>query len=114
MEKEEMTARVSTLVYVFDSCGNGLPLICEYSIAGGETSSTFLASVTYFILQNPSAYAKLIAEIRKSFSSYSEITAAKALKLPYLQAVISEGLRIHPPGSHGFPRISPGAFIDGH
>jgi cytochrome P450 len=30
-----------------------------------------------------------------------------------LQAVINESLRIFPPGSHGFPRVSPGCEIDG-
>jgi cytochrome P450 len=36
------------------------------------------------------------------------------MQLPYLQAVISEGLRVYQPGSQGFPRLSPGAMIDGH
>lgn len=35
------------------------------------------------------------------------------MQLPYLQAVINEALRIHPPGSQGFPRVSTGADIDG-
>jgi cytochrome P450 len=35
------------------------------------------------------------------------------MQLPYLQAVINEALRIHPPGSQGFPRVSTGANIDG-
>lgn len=83
-------------------------------IAGGETTSTFLASVTYFLSSNPEAYEKLKAEIRSSFKSYKDINATKAQNLTYLQAVISEGLRIHPPGSHGFPRYSPGAFVDGY
>ncbi len=47
------------------------------------------------------------------YKSYDEINSASALQLPYLQAVISEGLRIYPPGSQGFPRESPGVMIDG-
>lgn len=85
--------------------------ICR--IAGGETTSTFFASVTAFLLQSADAYGKLKDEIRGSFKSYEDINATKAMRLPYLQAVISEGLRIHPPGSHGFPRLSPGAVVDG-
>ncbi len=69
--------------------------------------------MTAFLLQTPEAYKKLKNEIREHFESYDDITVAKAQKLPYLQAVILEGLSIHPPGSYGFPRISPGATVDG-
>jgi cytochrome P450 len=83
------------------------------SIAGGETVATFLAATTYHILKNPSVYADLCKEIRSRFSSLSDINATAAQQLPYLQAVISEGLRIYPPGSQGFPRLSPGVGIGG-
>ena len=53
-------------------------------------------------------------EIRSRWNSYSEISSASALQLTYLQAVINEALRIHPSGANGFPRISPGATVDGH
>ncbi|KAL8724112.1 MAG: hypothetical protein Q9166_008124 [cf. Caloplaca sp. 2 TL-2023] len=94
---EELTAHTSTLV-----------------IAGGETVSTFLPAVTYYLLTNPEPYRKLREEIRNSYTSLDEINAASALRLPYLQAVIAEGLRIYPPGSQGFPRISPGMMVDEH
>ena len=87
-----------------------------YRIAGGETTSTFLAATTYYLLQNAPVYAKLQAEIRNAFTDYASITAAAAQRLPYLQAVISEGLRMYPPGSQGFPRLSPapGTTVAGH
>jgi cytochrome P450 len=84
------------------------------SIAGGETTSTFLAATTYHLLKNPEVYAKLKKEIRNRYASYEEIDSNSALQLPYIQAIISEGLRIYPPGSQGFPRVSPGSTIDGH
>lgn len=89
------------------------------SIAGGETVSTFLAATTYHLLSTSlqsqtSPYTKLCTEIRTRYSSLSEINAQSALQLPYLQAVINEGLRIYPPGSQGFPRVSPGQTIDGY
>ncbi|EAW12425.1 cytochrome P450 [Aspergillus clavatus NRRL 1] len=96
MDREELTAHASTLV-----------------IAGGETVATFLAATTFYLLRNDAAYQNLKAEIRGQFNTYAEITSARAQALPYLQAVISEGLRIYPPGSQGFPRVSPGASIDG-
>uniref|UniRef100_L2GB44 Benzoate 4-monooxygenase cytochrome p450 n=1 Tax=Colletotrichum fructicola (strain Nara gc5) TaxID=1213859 RepID=L2GB44_COLFN len=84
------------------------------SIAGGETVATFLAAVTFLLLKNPATYLKLQHEIRSNYSSLNEITAMSAQQLPYLQAVISEGLRMYPPGSQGFPRTCPGSTIDGH
>ncbi|KAF2249404.1 cytochrome P450 [Trematosphaeria pertusa] len=91
VQREEMTAHVSTL-----------------AIAGGETVSTFLAGTTFFLLKKPSAMEKLSSEIRNAFPSYEAINAQKAQQLPYLQAVIHEGLRMYPPGSQGFPRVSTG------
>ena len=89
-------------------------LTSAFSIAGAETTATFLVSMTAFLLRAPAAYENLKREIRDTYKNYDDINATTALKLPYLQAVIQEGLRIHPPGSHGFPRLSAGAFVDGH
>lgn len=75
--------------------------------------STFLAAVTYHLLTSPETYSKLRQEIRARYGKYDDINASTALQLPYLQAVINEGLRIYPPGSQGFPRVSPGAEVDG-
>ncbi|RYP61516.1 hypothetical protein DL770_009770 [Monosporascus sp. CRB-9-2] len=94
---EELTAHSSTLV-----------------IAGGETTATALAATTFYLLQNRHCYEKLQHEIRSRFGSYDDIDSTVAQQLPYLQAVISEGLRMYAPGSQGFPRLSPGAFVDGH
>ena len=82
------------------------------SVAGGETVATFLTAATYYLCKTPDTLQKLQAEIRGRFQSFDEINASSALQLPYLQAVISEGLRIYPPGSQGFPRTSPGASVD--
>ena len=87
-------------------------LLTSCSIAGGETVSTFLTATTYYLCRNPQPYQKLREEIRGQYQSYDQIDAATALQLPYLQAVIQEGLRIFPPGSQGFPRIPPGVVID--
>lgn len=68
----------------------------------------------YYLLTNAHTHTKLVDEIRRSFPSYSAITAVAAQSLPYLQAVIEEGLRIYPSGALGFPRKSPGIRVDGH
>jgi cytochrome P450 len=84
-----------------------------HSIAGGETVSTFLAGTTCFLLQHPDKLNRLVEEIRSAFQTYDEIKAQMAQQLPYLQAVINEGLRLCPPGSQGSPRISPGFELHG-
>ncbi|KAK3343535.1 cytochrome P450 monooxygenase [Lasiosphaeria hispida] len=94
--QEEMTAHASTLI-----------------IAGGETTATCLTAAVYYLLKTPATLGKLTSEIRTRYSRYEDIDANSALQLPYLQAVINEALRIHPPGSQGFPRVSTGADIDG-
>ena len=97
VEAEELNAHASTLV-----------------IAGGETVATFLAATTFYLLKTPDVYARARAEVRQRFAGYEDIDATAAQQLPYLQAVINEGLRIYPPGSQGFPRLSPGMEVDGH
>ena len=88
----------------------------RHRIAGGETVATFLAATTYYLVKDgpTTAYRKLCEEIRERYKSEAEIDASSAQQLLYLQAVINEGLRIYPPGSQGFPRLSPGQVIDGH
>lgn len=82
-----------------------------FSIAGAETTATFLAATTYYLLRNPACLARVQEEVRGRFSSYDEINATAAKQLTYLQAVISEGLRMYAPGSQGFPRVSPGMNV---
>ncbi|KAL9072095.1 MAG: hypothetical protein Q9157_005221 [Trypethelium eluteriae] len=94
--EEELTAHASTLI-----------------IAGGETTATCLAAASYYLLKTPRALERLESEIRSRYKTYDEIDAQSAQQLPYLQAVLNESLRIYPPGSLGFPRISPGCEIDG-
>ncbi|KAK8080612.1 Cytochrome P450 [Apiospora hydei] len=95
--KEEMTAHVSTL-----------------TIAGGETVATTLTGLTCFLAQNPEKLQQLVDEIRGAFKSYDEINATAAQQLPYLQAVLNEGLRLFPPASGGAPRVSPGFELHGY
>lgn len=83
------------------------------SVAGGETISSFLAATTYYLCTTPETLRKLQQEIRDRYKAAVDVDATSALQLPYLQAVVQEGLRIFPPGSQGFPRISPGVQIDG-
>lgn len=89
-------------------------LLLPSRIGGSDSVVSALAGTTFHIL-NPSARQKheiLKAEVRSHFKNYEDIKYSSAQRLPYLNAVIREGLRIFPPG-HGMPRISPGAMVSG-
>jgi cytochrome P450 len=76
--------------------------------------ATTLTGITYFLSQNPKVLERLAGEIRGAFTSYQEINATATQQLPYLQAVISEGLRLFPPASGDAPRVSPGFELHGY
>jgi cytochrome P450 len=87
-------------------------------VAGSDTSATTIRIVILHLLTNVNAYRKLQAEIDTGIAAgtiSSPITNAEARKLPYLQAVIKEGLRIKPPAGGAFFKTVPpgGDTIDG-
>lgn len=77
------------------------------TIAGSETTGTALAGIANQLIQSAPVLAKLVAEIRGAFPQESNITIAAVKDLPYLNAVISEGLRMCNPVPAGLPRITP-------
>ncbi|KAK0128135.1 hypothetical protein ONS95_000119 [Cadophora gregata] len=83
-------------------------------IAGSETVATALAGTTYYLLHTPQALNRLSEEVRSSFTTCKDINGDTTQSLPYLNAVISEGLRIFPPVPAGLPRISSGDPISGY
>lgn len=89
--------------------GNAIVLI----VAGSETTATALIGTTWYLLKNPSCFAKLTEEIRSTFSSLGDITGDATANCQYLHAVVEEGLRVFPPVAAGLPRDCPGAAIDG-
>ncbi|KAF2119514.1 benzoate 4-monooxygenase cytochrome P450 [Lophiotrema nucula] len=85
-------------------------------IAGSETSATGLSGIAYLLCTNVDKLQKLIKEIRTTFASDADITFNTTTKLPYLNAVIEEGLRSYPPVPFGMSRLVPkgGETVDGH
>lgn len=69
---------------------------------------------------NPEPYAKAKAEIRDTFTSAEGMTLQRLAALPYLNACLSEGLRLFPPAPDSFARVVPeggdticGKFVPG-
>jgi cytochrome P450 len=82
-------------------------------LAGYDTSISSLTSTIYFVVNTPRVHQKLRDEIRSTFRKLDEVSPEAVEALPYLDAVISETLRVYPPVSMAPPRRSPGAFVDG-
>lgn len=81
-------------------------------LAGFHTTQNALCAAIYFVLTHPEAHAKLKAELDSVYSAPKDIDG-QVQKLPYLNAVITEAMRLYPPVPVGGPRVSPGAYVDG-
>lgn len=87
-------------------------------VAGSDTSASGIRVMMLHIVTNPGIYKKLQAEIDQGIKSReisSPITDTEARRLPYLQAIIKEGLRYNPPApAIMFKQVPPGGdVIDG-
>ncbi|KAJ3749876.1 cytochrome P450 monooxygenase pc-bph [Lentinula detonsa] len=102
MGREELTAEALTLL-----------------IAGSDTTSNSTCAILYHLARTPSAQAKLHAELDKAVPDFEALPMTvddvKADRLPYLDACINEGLRIHSTSALGLPRLVPkgGMTVEG-
>ncbi|KAK2779605.1 pisatin demethylase [Colletotrichum kahawae] len=82
-------------------------------IAGSDTTAASLRVVMLYLLTHPRVYAKLQAEIdafhtdKQVHEASGIISNATARKLEYMQAVIKEGMRVHPPVTDSVPKRVP-------
>jgi enediyne biosynthesis protein E7 len=66
-------------------------------VAGHETTASALNSTWYLLSQHPDALARLHAEVDAA-PEYGAPSLAQMDALPYTQQVVSEALRLYPPG----------------
>ena len=80
-------------------------------IAGSDTTSNTACAILYYVVRTPGVIEKLQKELDEAISpgvpNYDQVK-----DLPYVQAVISETMRIHSTSSLGLPRLVPGATPD--
>jgi cytochrome P450 family 89 subfamily A len=72
-------------------------LCSELLTAGTDTTSTALQWIMAELVKNPAVQDKLYAEIKATCSDEQEVGEQDTHKMPYLKAVVLEGLRRHPP-----------------
>ncbi|KAL6841158.1 hypothetical protein ACP4OV_029127 [Aristida adscensionis] len=79
-------------------------LFTDLFVAGSDTSSSTLEWAMAELLRSPSSMAKACDELAKVTGSRRNIEESEIGKLPYLQAVIKETFRLHPPAPLLLPR----------
>ncbi|KAI0265868.1 high nitrogen upregulated cytochrome P450 monooxygenase 2 [Gloeopeniophorella convolvens] len=74
-------------------------------IAGSDTTSTAMTALFYYLLQNPTAYARLQEEVDAAFPHGDEpLDVSRLNGLEWLGACINEALRLQPPVPDGSQR----------
>ncbi|KAM5343822.1 hypothetical protein ACJ41O_012359 [Fusarium nematophilum] len=89
-----------------------------FIIAGSETTGSFMTGLFNHLLrpENREVLDRLTREIRGAFQRDKDISYERLAKLPWLTAVLEEGLRIFPSAPIGFTRTVPasGDTVDGN
>jgi cytochrome P450 len=85
------------------------------TLAGSESTVSVLSSTLYFMLTKPKTFLLAQQEVRNLFHKASDITIEGSEQLVYLQACITEAIRLFPPFWGAAPREVPagGAVICG-
>ncbi|KAI0406519.1 cytochrome P450 [Xylaria palmicola] len=88
-------------------------------VAGSETTASSIKMALLYLIATPMAYQRLKTEIKDAIIGgivSSPITFGEAKQLPYLQAVLYEGMRIRPSATATFGKQVPpeGDTIHGH
>ncbi|KAK7285330.1 hypothetical protein RJT34_20098 [Clitoria ternatea] len=79
-------------------------LLHDLLVAGTDTTSYTLEWAMAELLHNPSTLSKAQKELEETIGVGNLIEESDLAKLPYLQAVIKETLRLHPPAPFLLPR----------
>ena len=76
--------------------------------AGTDTTASTLAYTTYHLLSNPTILKKLRDELISAIPDPQDMPPLNKLEaLPYLTAVVQEGIRLHPGASIRQERVAP-------
>ncbi|KAJ7485749.1 benzoate para-hydroxylase [Mycena latifolia] len=76
-------------------------------IAGSDTTSNSIAVILHYIFTNPRVHEKLLGLLLDAAGGQNELTYEQVKDIPYLQATINEGLRLHSTTAIGLHRSAP-------
>ncbi|KAM7252371.1 hypothetical protein ACFE04_024254 [Oxalis oulophora] len=79
-------------------------VIMDLFIAGSETSSTIVDWAMSELLRNPRVMKNAQAEVRRVFKSQGNVSESRIDELEYLNLIIKETFRLHPPLALLIPR----------
>ncbi|KAH8846755.1 hypothetical protein MCOR27_004299 [Pyricularia oryzae] len=87
-------------------------------LSGAEATPILMTAMLWNLLSNPRCYERLCRDVRESgiINGPADFTAANVEKIPYMEAVMLEALRLDTPFATTIPRIVPegGAWVDGY
>ncbi|KAJ9088946.1 hypothetical protein DSO57_1017888 [Entomophthora muscae] len=79
-------------------------------IAGSDSTSNTMTWTFYLVMKHPQIYKRLVEELVEAFpnkDSSITIPDIKAAKLPFMEAVIKESMRLMPAAQRAFERLVP-------
>jgi hypothetical protein len=87
--------------------------------AGSDTTAIALRAMIWYLLSSPAYHERFVRELKERQESgliSDPITFQQAESWPFLQGVMYEALRLHPPFAVHLPRVVPdgGLVADGH
>ncbi|KAE8673818.1 Cytochrome P450 89A9 [Hibiscus syriacus] len=95
--------------------GEMVSLASEFLNAGTDTTSTALQWIMANLVKYPSIQDRLLIEIKGVVGDEDEIEEDDLQKMPYLKAMIFEGLRRHPPAHFVLPhRVKEDTILGKH
>ncbi|KAG2651078.1 hypothetical protein PVAP13_1NG159800 [Panicum virgatum] len=89
-------------------------LFTDFFFAATETSSSAIEWAMAELLRCPEAMEKVREELRTVLGTRTEMEESDIAQLPYLQAVVKETLRLHPPISLSFYRAMAAVQVGGY
>ncbi|KAF8412867.1 hypothetical protein HHK36_000839 [Tetracentron sinense] len=124
-QEKSITSYVDTLLDLEELPDEGrklsememVSLCSEFLTAGTDTTSTVLQWIMARLVKHKDIQAKLFSEINGvvDVGSGEEIKEEDLQRMPYLKAVVLEGLRLHPPGHFTVPHaVTEDTSLDGY
>ncbi|XP_074305009.1 geraniol 8-hydroxylase-like [Silene latifolia] len=96
-EGEYIEATAIPRLFLVSLCLPASPVVTELIVAGTDTTSSSFEWAMAELIQNPSKLKNLQAELEETIGKGNSVQECHITMLPYLQAIIKETFRLHPP-----------------